>query len=361
MKIAILVALFPPKWLAGIEIATYNLAEHLTKRGHEIHIITTHVEGLPHVQMENGFYIHQLSWPKIRIFGVLLFWLNIFFTVRKITPDIVHAQSLGLGIPAYLSKKLLRIPYIVWGQGSDVYLPGSFIRITSRLILQNADAILALTEDMRKKMTEITSREIYVIPNGINLEQFYDRSQNLIKNEGTKIILFVGRLHPVKGVQYLLMAMKNVHEEMPDARLILVGDGTERERLELLSIQLGIQNYVQFVGRVPHKMVLTFMQKADVFVLPSLSEGLPNVIIEAMACGLPVVATRVGGIPDIIVDGVNGSLVEVKRQDEISEKLLFLLRDKQLYWKISKNNKETVKKYSWDNIISHLEKIYYSL
>jgi len=358
MKIAIIINLFPPKWLAGTEIATYNLAEHLAKRGHEIHAITSHDEGLPNFDKENGFYIHRIAWPKIRIIGVFLFWLQIFLKIRTIKPDIVQVQAISIGIPAFLAKKILKIPYIVWGRGSDVYLPGRFMRITSKPILYDADAVLALTEDMRQKMKGIVDREIFVVPNGINLEQFTGGSSPIAKENGVKNILFVGRLHPVKGVQYLIRAMVNVLEEIPDARLILVGDGEERGNLEALSVQLGVQKSVQFVGVVPHEKVHTYMQHADAFVLPSLSEGFPGVILEAMACGLPVIATRVGGIPDIIIPDYNGYLIEVKDTENLANKIILLLQDEVLQKKLSGNNRNLVKKYTWETVIAELEKIF---
>lgn len=358
MKIAIIINLFPPKWLGGMEIATYNLAEHLSKRGHEIHIITLRDAGLPIFQHEKGFYIHRVTFPRIRIIGVICFWLNICRIIWRINPDILLVQSIGIGIPALLTKKLLKIPYVIWGRGDDVYRPGRFIRITARSILMNADSVLALTENMRKRMMNICPREISIVPNGINLEQFSVRSPTRMKEEGTKNILFVGRLHPVKGVQYLIRAMKKVLEEIPDAKLILVGDGEERERLEALSIQLGIQKSVHFIGIVPHEMVHTFMHQADVFVLPSLSEGFPNVLLEAMACKLPVVATRVGGIPDIIEDGTNGYIVEVNDSQNIADRILFILKNEILMNEFSVNNEQKVKNYTWDAVIFNLEEIF---
>ena len=270
----------------------------------------------------------------------------------------MQVQALSIGIPAILTKKILKIPYIVWGRGDDVYLPGRFIRITSKPILQNANAVLALTEDMREKMAKVTDREIFVVPNGINLNQFTERSLTIVKENGVKKILFIGRLHPVKGVKYLIRAMERVLKEIPEAKLILVGDGKEREMLETLSKQLSINNSVQFVGIVPHEKVHTFLQQADVFVLPSISEGFPNVILEAMACGLPVIATRVGGIPDIIIDGTNGYLVEVKDAHAIAERILLLLQNEILKKEISANNEQKVKKYTWDAVILNLKEIY---
>jgi len=358
MKIAILVLHFPPKGQAGTEIATYFLAEHLARRGHIVHVITSLDEGLPDESYEKGFYIHRIPLIKIRIFGMLLYWRAIIRTIRKIDPDLVHAQSLVSGMPALISKKLLKIPYAVWGQGSDVYLPDGFIKLTSKMVIKNADSAIALTDDMKKVMQKIYHRDIVVVPNGINIADQLDKPDMKDEAAHGKSILYVGRLESVKGVQYLIRAMKRVHDKIPDARLIIIGDGKERDMLEALSIQLGIQKYVQIGGEVPHEKVLSFMQQADVFVLPSLSEGFPMVIIEALACGLPIVASRVGGVPEIITNDTNGYLVEAKDAETIANKIILLLQDEKLRKKISDNNKQLVKKYTWENVIVELERLY---
>jgi glycosyltransferase involved in cell wall biosynthesis len=229
MRIAILVNLFPPKWLAGTEIATYYIAEHLAQRGHEVHVITSLDEGLPEVSCEKGFHIHRLPIVRIRFIGGLTFWADIVRVLRKIKPDIVHAQSLISGMPALLSNKLLRTPYVIYGRGSDVYLPDWFTKLTAKEILKNASAVIALTEHMKRAMQALYSRDFILVPNGINLNENAKREAEG-ENPG-KRILFVGRLHPVKGVQYLLGAMKIVHQELPEAKLVLVGDGEERESI----------------------------------------------------------------------------------------------------------------------------------
>lgn len=358
MKIAILVSFFPPKWLAGTEIATYYMAEHLAQRGHEVHVITSLDEGLPEENYEKGFYIHRLPRTKIRFAGAFIFWADIVRVIEKISPDIVHAQSLGIGVPALLSKKILKFPYAVWGQGSDVYLPDWFTKLTSKTIIKNANSVIALTEDMKRAMQAIYNRDITIVPNGIDLKEYI--SELPVQNvEGAeKRILFVGRLHPVKGVQYLLQAMQMVHEEVPGAKLILVGDGEEREHLETLTDNLGIRECVEFAGRVPHERVQDYMNQAEVFVLPSLSEGFPVTILEAMACGLPIVATRVGGLPDIVEGGVNGYLVNVKNPNKIADKILFLLENDEVREEISANNREKAELYTWDKVTGTVEIIY---
>jgi glycosyltransferase involved in cell wall biosynthesis len=356
MKIAILVNHFPPKWLAGTEIATYYIAEHLAQHGHEVHVITSLDEGLPKASCEKGFHIHRLPRVRIRFVGVLAFWADIIRVLRKIKPDIVHAQSLISGMPALLSNRLLKIPYVIYGRGSDVYLPDWFTKLTAKGILKNASTVIALTEHMKDAMQAIYSRDIIVVPNGINLNEVAEK-----ETEGgnpSKRVLFVGRLHPVKGTQYLLGAMSIVHRELREAKLILVGDGEEREHLETLTDNLGIRECVEFAGRVPHERVKDYMNRAEVFVLPSLSEGFPVTILEAMACGLPVVATRVGGVPDIIKNGTNGYLVDTMNQEQIAEALLNLLQDKQLRKDISENNREGVRRYRWDAVAATLEGVY---
>ncbi len=356
MKVAIVVNVFPPKWLAGTEIATYNLAETLAKRGHEVHVITSLDEGLPEVSCEKGFHIHRLPRIKTRFIGGLIFWTDIIRALRKIKPDIVHAQSLISGMPALLSNKLLKTPYVIYGRGSDVYLPDWFTKLTAKTILKNASAVIALTEHMKAAMQAIYSRDIVVVPNGINLRE--DTGGQSERGNPGKRILFVGRLHPVKGTRHLLGAMSIVHRDMPEAKLILVGDGEERENLESLTDSLGIRECVEFAGKVPHERIQDCMNQAEVFVHPSLSEGFPVTIIEAMACGLPIVATNVGGIPNIVEEGVNGYLVNAKSPDEMAERILFLLQNDEMRERMSANNREKAELFTWDKIAIRVEDEY---
>ena len=357
MKIAILVDLFLPNGLRT-EIATCYMAEHLAQRGHEVHVITSLDEGLPEESYEQGFYVHRLPRIGNRFASAFVFCINIVSAIQKINPEIIHVQSLGIAVPALISKKFHKIPYVLWGRGSDVYLPHWRTKLTSKIAMKNADSVIALTENMKQTMRSIYGRNIAVIPNGIELREYTEiRPVEEVKCP-SKRILFVGRLHPIKGVQYLLQAMKVVHKKMPDAKLILVGDGEEREHLESLTGSLEIREYVEFVGRAPHEMVLDYMNRSEVFVLPSLSEGFPVTILEAMACGLPIVATRVGGVPDIIEDGINGYLVDTKNPEQIAQALQKILENEQLRGNISSNNREEAEKYSWDRIVINLERIY---
>lgn len=358
MIITFLIGLFPPKWLAGTEIATYYLAEHLAQRGHEVHVITSLDEGLPVESQEKGFYIHRIPKVRIRFPGVFIFWADIIRNIRKISPDIVHAQSLGAAIPALISKKIFKIPYAVWGQGTDVYLPNLVTKLSSRIILKNANAVIALTNDMKRAMQAIYDRDILVVPNGIDLRGYTEKSLIQKAEESETIILFVGRLHPVKGVQYLIQAMQIVHKELPDVKLVLVGHGEEKDYLEILTDRLGLRECVDFVGGVPHEKIPDYMYHADIFILPSLSEGFPVTILEAMACGLPVIATKVGGLPDIIEEGMNGYLVEAKKPDEIADKVLMLMQNDVMRENISANNRKKAEVFTWEKVAATIEEEY---
>jgi glycosyltransferase involved in cell wall biosynthesis len=358
MKIVILVHQFPPKWLAGTELATYYLAENLAQRGHEIHVITSLDRGLPEESFEKGFHIHRLPRIGIRFVAGLIFWAEIVRKIKKINPDIIHVQSINIAIPVWISKKILKIPFVVMGQGSDIYLPVWFTKLTSKTLMKNADSVIALTNDMKRVMQDIYDRDIVVVPNGIDLNEYIVRLPIQRIERSEKRILFVGRLHPIKGVRYLLQAMLLIHKDMPKARLILVGDGEERDYLENLTDHLGLRECVDFVGKVPHGRIPDFMRQSDLFVLPSLSESFGIVNLEAMACRLPIVATNVAGIPDLIENGVNGYLVPPENFQEMANKIMLILKDPLLAYKLSENNFKKSQAYSWEKITEKLESIY---
>jgi len=365
MKIAILVPAFLPKWLAGTEIATYNIARHLAKRRHEVHVITSMDKGMPRENEEAGFYVHRIGFPRLKFLGIMVFSLKALFLLKGFNPDLVHAQNTIMGMPGFLAKKLLRKPYLVWARGSEIYLPWLFKRPMSKLVLKNADAAIALTEDMKTEMQKICNRDVLVIPNGIDFERFENLSRDAVRcklqaNSDARLVIFVGRFRPEKGVRYLIEAMEIIRQKNQQVRLILGGEGPEEDSLRQLVRQLNLEDCVDFAGQIPNEKVPQYMAASDVFVLPSLSEGLPNVILEAMASGLPIVASKVGGVPQIIKDGENGYLIEPTRPDQIAEKVLLLLENHDLRDAISRNSIQKAKDYSWENVVWRLEEVYES-
>jgi glycosyltransferase involved in cell wall biosynthesis len=362
MKIAIYVMLFPPLAFAGTEVATYNIASYLAARGHEVHVFTMSGKGMKGDSQENGFNIHRNYYPKIRLLGGVIYFMKTLLLIHKIDPEIILGQSTYCGFGSLLSGK----PYVVWGQGSDIYLPTAFDKIYMKTILKNADALIALTEDMKREMEKLSHRNINVIPNGICIKNFENLSKDKIRNDlkinrEQIIILFVGTLRPVKGLKYLLKAFKSIIEAGFNVALVLVGDGVERDQLQRMTIDLNMHQQVYFIGSVSNSLVPEYMAGADIFVLPSLSEGFPVVLLEAMASGLPIISTNVRGIPEIIEDGVNGFIVEPKNPRQIAEKLTILLSSPEMRSTIAKNNIEKAKRYTWRQVIDKLESLFNSV
>jgi glycosyltransferase involved in cell wall biosynthesis len=364
MKISIFVKFFPPRGLAGAEIAAHNMAKYFTKKGHEVHVTTTLFKGGIRETIDEGFFVHSIPWSKIKFFGGFIYWINAFRQLKKIKPDIFHFQNIDIDLFTFFLIKIQKKPFVVWAQGSDVYFRSTTEKLKSKIVLKYADAVIALTEDMKNYLKDIYKKDILIIPNGIDLSNFENLSKDYFYTKfgfekNTKIILYVGTFRPVKGLKYLIEAMKIIG--CNEKRLIIIGHGEEKEDMEKLVKNLNLENCVTFLGKTPNSEVIKYMVSSDVFVLPSLSEGFPITILEAMASALPIVTTKVRGLPEIFKDGQNGFLVEPRNPEQLAEKILLILNDEDLRNRISKNNEEEVKKYDWKIVIDKLENLYFDI
>ncbi len=361
MKIAIVILKFPPRWLAGAEILTYNVAKYLAKNKHEVNVVTGLDEGLPQESLENNFYIHRIKYPKIKYIGLGLFCLKSLLPLKKINSDLIFIQGVPIGLIGFFAKILFRKKYIVWCQGSDVFLPWMFKKIISKISFDNSQGIIVTSEIMKNKIRkDYPYKDIFVVHYGVDSSRFENLSKTSLRDkfkipQNKKIIIFLGRLHPVKGVKYLIEAMSIIKKVSEDINLMIVGAGEEETYLKNLVKEFNIEGFVSFIGQVPNVKVPEYTAIADIVVLPSVSEGALN--MEMIASGLPIVATKVGGLPEFIKNGENGFLVEPKNPKDIAEKVLLILGNNQLREKMSKNNREKVKEYSWENVINELEKV----
>jgi len=367
MKIAIVISNFLPKWVAGSEVATLNIAQHLVALGHNVHIVTSRDEGMPYESVEGGIHLHRIYRPPSNFTGraiafwLIAFWLSVLYSLSRVKPHIIHFQGDFLGPCGYFAKRLYKRPYVVWSRG---YGPKTRARTrATATYLKDADAVIASTNDIRQELQKIWPREISVIPNGIDAERFErvsreDARFQLGIEPAEKIVLFVGRFFPVKGVKYLIAAMPRVRHKEPLARLMLIGSGPEEEELRMLVDELGLSECIHFVGAVQNDSIPAYMVASDVLVLPSLSEGFPMVTVEAMAASLPIVTTDVRGIPSIVEDGINGFLVKPKDAAQIADKVSFILGDPELRRVISTNNKKKAQHYTWDRVVHDLERVY---
>ncbi len=256
----------------------------------------------------------------------------------KSEPDLIHAHfSYPDGYGMMKLAKKWRVPLVISALGTierKVAYEGTY---TSRQIIEAmnfADRILSVSEDLKLHIVNlgINEEKVRVVPNGVDTEEFKPlgkiHARNQLKLPQDKnIVLFVGALRKIKGVDYLIEAAKNFVNTNTDLYMVGRDDGL-RKNLEKRAHELKITDRIRFTGPVNHEDIPLWISASDILVLPSLSEGRPNVVLEALACEVPVVATDVGGIPELMVDGETGYLVPAKNPAELSTKINKLLEDK---------------------------------
>ena len=211
-------------------------------------------------------------------------------------------------------------------------------------------------------------QKVVVIPNSIDFSFFREppkRDIDFFKKkhhlENSKIILFVGRLVKYKGLEYLLKAMRTVIEVLGDVRLLIVGDGPLRRELEYLTGEIALEKYVSFFGNVNREILRIVYALSDIFVLPSISnsEGFGIVLIEAMAHAKPVIASKVGGVPYVVNNGINGLLVAPKDYEMLGKSIVKLLLDPHKAQELGKSGQKHVKRnYSWTSTTKRIVEVY---
>lgn len=256
-------------------------------------------------------------------------WLMLLATMwciwtHRIKVDLIHTHfAYPSGYVGAKLGQLLRKPVVLTVHGSDVHqrtradYPYRLMRKRTLVALAAADSIIAVSRALKARIVQLgwASDKVTVIPGGFVTERFgvldeeAARRQLGFREEGP-FVLFVGNLVRIKGVDVLLEATAELRREVADVRLIVVGDGPLGTELKATASQLALDDSVFWAGRIPNEDLSQYMGASDVFVLPSLEEGFGIVCLEALACGRPVVASRVGGIPEIVKDGESGILVE---------------------------------------------------
>ena len=297
-----------------------------------------------------GAIVPRIKEKKIRALLVPFLLLSLYFHLWKILPeyDVVHAHWL---IPQGIVQSFFKKPYIVTGHGGDVVsLNKGIMRKLKVRCLKKARHVTVVSEYLKGRVQELVPEiEPEVISMGVDTRKFgrQYRVENYCGQGDKKVVLFVGRLAEKKGVAYLIEAMKQI-----DALLVIVGNGPLRKTLEEQAEQVG-KDRIRFLGEKTHEELKKIYASADIFVAPSVTakdgdqEGLGLVLLEAMASGLPVVASKSGGITQIIKDGENGLLCEEKCVWQLAENICALLNDECLYKKIAENGNRTVKAYDY--------------
>lgn len=379
MKILVVSHEFPPIGGGGAN-ACYHLTSGFCGQGHEVTVITANYQGLPEREMAEGVEIIRVSARRKNrdhcgFAEMLSYLLKAWPAVKKAVGHKDYDVCLVFfGIPSgplgYLLKKKYHIPYIIRFGGGDI--PGfqarfdkvyKFLAPLIRTIWRNADWLVANSEGLKRLAYHFyDKKEILVITNGVDTSYYMPlekvrtddrkcRQQGIIRTErkGKRInLLFVSRLIERKGLQLLLPQMKEiVHECNDEVHLYIVGDGPYRDVLEKIVEEKGIGENISFEGYKDRQDILEYYQRADIFVLPSIKEGMPNVVLEAMACGLPIVMTPCEGSRELVEN--NGVIA---RWNQFADEIIRICNHEELRKQMSsESRRRAVEKFGWNYVV----------
>lgn len=342
----------------GRSIHTQRWAEHFGNH-HEVHLVTYDPSG----RAIPGVTEHVVPSPFRNLW--LGFWprhLRIRRLIRRIDPDLVHAH--------FITKYGFHLPFggkwptVVSAWGDDILIlpPKSWlIRTFTRRVLEGADLVYAVSQDLRKHILEdfgIPPEKVVYLSNGIDPVLFSPGERPVVP--GKSVTLFSNRgFFPVYDTRTLLAGFARAFRENKGIVLVLKGNGPEKEEMKGLAASLGLAGSVVFRDHSPHAEVPGDLRGADIFVSAATSDGTPVSVLEAMATGLPCIATRVGGVPEWIEDGVNGILVPPGDPGALSLAILALARDQDLRARLGTRARETVRERAdWGRLMALVEADY---
>lgn len=361
------VLMFTPSFLpmtGGMEVKIYEISKWLAEQGNDVFLMTIRRGKSPRRERLDGIEIERfvltgpLAMPKV---------LQLIFT-KKIDVVHVHWSSWKTGLLALLVAKIVGKPVMLGLAGDDVYTPTDPEKRPGFIYMQTirmADLLVTTSEDLKRRAIEKNfPRNAVAIPQGIDTKIFNTKVSGKVVREklgwiDNPIVMATARLIERKGVAYVVDAFAHVLRRIPETRLMIAGDGPERARLEAKVRTLGLSRTVTFLGIVPYREVPAYYAACNVFVHIPTYEAMPHVIYEAMATGKPVVASRVGGITEVIEDGEDGLLVEPRNSDETAEAIMKLIQKRRLANRIGEAALEKIeRRYTWDIIAGRYLNLY---
>lgn len=271
--------------------------------------------------------------------------------------DLVHAHVVlpdGFGAVKWAQRNGL--PVVCTAHGNDINIDPYFNWLTlaqTKWTIRTADAMIAVSNALRQRMLQLERpRRTRVIPSGIDLNVFHPVPRDTAREQlgiplDKSVVLFVGSLLPVKGVQYLMGALARVLQHVPNSSLVLIGEGPLRNDLQASAARLGISASITFAGRQERALIPRWMAAADLLVLPSENEGMPLVVLEAMASGLPVVASDIGGIGEALGEPAAGLLTPVGDELALSAAMIQLLTDSHYRRQLGERGRARAQSFSW--------------
>lgn len=354
--------------VGGAQQQARLLARELARSRWRIFVVNQSPRLLPKPRPRRDDGIEEVALPAVSWMSrcCFLFSFLLWATINRRRFDVIHAHSTSAGLTAGLVGRLLRKRVVVKITGMQAAKALADRRPTWRLrrwiLDRTADVLVAVSTEMMETLSRLgVARERCVlIPNGVRLTPVADADREATKNEwlgdaAEHVMLYVGRLEAVKGVRRLL-PMWSVMPRRNAATLVIVGDGPLRAELERQAAACGLGRSVRFLGSQPD--VTPFYLTADVFVLPSTSEGLSNALLEAMAAKLSVVAADVGGNRDVVENGVSGFLVDWANETASIELLVRLLDDAALRRRLGEAARRRAESFSIATVAQRYGQLY---
>lgn len=394
MRILVLASTFP-RWAGDTTPPfVFELSKRLAQRGHQVHVLAPHAAGAVKSEEMDGLYVHRFQYAPARLemlaFGggilenlrrspvrwllvpgfLLVELVALARLVRNQRIELIHAHWLiPQGLLGAVARPGVGSKLVMTAHGGDVFgMSKGVRRRLLRFTARRAHGVTAVSTVLRDELERLTGVHAKVIPMGADPASFaFMERPRSADSQTTPTILFVGRLVQKKGVRYLIEAMRHVSSKVPGARLVIVGDGPERPELEALAQdELGRQ--IVFKGAVPNSTLPRFYESANILVAPSVAsaegdtEGLPVVLMEAAASGVPIIASEIGGIPDLIENGRTGLLVTPGDARSLAAAILQVLSDGELAATMAANARQVaVARHSWDFVVDQFNELFQSL
>ncbi len=368
MKIGIV--LYPTFGGSGVMATELGLA--LADKGHEIHFITYQQPVRLNVFRPN-IYFHEVSVPKYPLFEFPPYETalasTLVNTIKNNDLDLLHVHyAIPHASSAYFARQMLKkegrdIPFITTLHGTDITLVGKDSTYGSVVTfsINESDAITAVSENLRAETLRSFDIEkpIKVIPNFVDGKRFFkkekDHFKKMIAAENERILVHVSNFRKVKRVEDVIRIFAKVSQNIP-SKLLMIGDGPERQNAEDLCRKLNICHNIRFLGK--QEQMEEIFNVSDLFLLPSEYESFGLAALEAMACGVPVISSNTGGLPEINIHGETGFLSNVGDVDDMAEHASYILSDETKLSQFKENALKQASRFSIDKIVPIYENLY---
>ena len=356
----------------GSGVVATELGLELSKRGHEIHFITYN-QPVRLELLSNNVHYHEVNVPEYPLFHYQPYELalssKLVDMVKLHNIEILHVHyAIPHAYAAYMAKKMLQeegilIPIVTTLHGTDITLVGShpFYKPAVTFSINKSDAVTTVSQSLKEDTLRLfdIKNDIHVVSNFIDLEKynhkFTDCQRAMLAEDHEKIITHISNLRPVKRSQDVINIFYNIQKEMP-AKLMLIGEGPEREKIEYRCQELGILDKVIFFGKSNEiDKILCF---SDLFLLPSETESFGLAALEAMASSVPVISSNTGGIPEVNIHGVSGFLSNVGDVADMTKNALYILSDAGRLKTFKMNARKAALKFDLHTIVPQYEAIY---